>query len=230
VWKALPILVVFLSFDIPLFAANLLKFFEGGYVPVIVGLVFFTTMVMWRIGRTALADYTRAHSSRVDECLATVDQRVAARVPGTAIFLSSMATEIPLILEHHIRRIHVLHERVVLLTVKFAHVPYVAARERLEVAELGKGFVRIVAHYGFMDKPNIPVVLAAAKRDLGVAIELAEATYYVGRETFLATGKGRLGPLRAGVFAFLSRNSAGPMAYFAIPPEQVVELGTQIDL
>jgi KUP system potassium uptake protein len=124
----------------------------------------------------------------------------------------------------------VLYERVVLLTVKFAHVPYVAARERLEVAELGKGFVRIVAHYGFMDKPNIPVVLAGAKRDFGVEVDLAGATYYVGRETFLATGKGRLGPLRESVFAFLSRNSAGPMAYFAIPPEQVVELGTQIDL
>ena len=230
VWKALPILLVFLAFDIPLFAANLLKFFEGGYVPVIVGLVFFTTMVMWRTGRTALADYTRSHSSRQDECLATVDQRVAARVPGTAIFLSSMATEIPLILEHHIKRIHVLHEQVVLLTVKFAHVPYIPIRDRLEVAELGKGFVRIVAHYGFMDKPNVPVVLAAAHRDFGVAIDLAEVTYYVGRETFLATGKGRLGPLREGVFAFLSRNSAGPMAYFAIPPEQVVELGTQIDL
>ena len=230
VWKALPILLVFLAFDIPLFAANLLKFFDGGYVPVIVGAVFFVTMVMWRIGRTALADYTRLHSSPQDECLATVDQRVASRVPGTAIFLSSIATEIPLILEHHIRRIHVLHERVVLLTVKFAHVPYVAARERLEVAELGKGFVRIVAHYGFMDKPNIPVVLAGAQRDFGVEVDLAGATYYVGRETFLATGKGRLGPLREGVFAFLSRNSAGPMAYFAIPPEQVVELGTQIDL
>ena len=230
VWKALPLLVVFLSFDLPFFAANLLKFVDGGYVPIIVGVMFFTIMVMWRVGRTVLVAYASARATPQDQFLATVDQRVAARVPGTAIFLSSSASDIPLILEHHIRRIHVLHERVVLLTIVFEHVPYVAADQRVEVAELGKGFVRVIARYGFMDEPNIPAVLAAAGRRCEHAIDLADATYYLGRETFLATGKGRLGPIREGLFAFLSRNAASATSYFAIPPEQVVELGTQIDL
>jgi KUP system potassium uptake protein len=229
-WKALPILILFLAFDLPFFAANLMKFVDGGYVPIIVGAAFFAIMMVWRIGRSALGAYTSTRATPEAQFLATVDERVATRVPGTAIFLSSLPTDIPLILEHHLQRIHVLHERIVLLTIAFAHVPYVPAGKRVEVTELGKGFVRVIARYGFMDEPDIPAALAAAGRSCTLSIDLADATYYLGRETFLATSKGRLGPLREGLFAFLSRNSASATSYFAIPPEQVVELGTQIDL
>jgi KUP system potassium uptake protein len=137
---------------------------------------------------------------------------------------------VPLILEHHIRRIGVLHETVVLLTVSFEHASYIPDEERLEVSELGKGFTRVVAHYGFMDEPDVPRVLREARDRFGLHGDLDDATYYLGRETFLATAKGRLGPLREGVFGFLSRNAASATSYFAIPPDQVVELGTQIDL
>ncbi len=229
-WKALPLLVLFLSFDLPFFAANLLKFVEGGYVPMLVGAAFFTVMVVWRVGRTALAAYTRSHSAPLDRFLATLDQRVAARVPGTAIFLSSMASDVPMILEHHIQRIHALHERVVLLTIVFAHVPYVSAAERVEVHELDKGLVRVIAHYGYMDGTDIPAALVAAGPKCKLGIDLADATYYLGRETFLATAKGKLGPLSEQLFAFLSRNAASATSYFAIPSEQVIEIGTQIDL
>jgi len=229
-WKALPLLVLFLSFDLPFFAANLLKFVDGGYVPIIVGAAFFTVMMVWRLGRTALTAYTRARATPQGEFLATIDQRVAIRVPGTAIFLSSLASDIPLILERHIERIHVLHERVVLLTIAFAHVPYIPASERVEVAELDKGFVRVIAHYGYMDKPNIPAALAAAGRSCRPGIDLTDATYYLGRETFLATAKGELGPISERLFGFLARNAASATSYFAIPSEQVIEIGTQIDL
>jgi KUP system potassium uptake protein len=229
-WKAVPLLVLFLAFDLPFFAANLLKFWDGGYVPIFVGAMFFTIMLVWRIGRTALIKYTRTRSTPQDEFLKTVDSRIAARVPGTAIFLSSQSTHVPLILEHHIERIHVLHERVVLLTIVFEHVPYVPAAERVEVTELVNGFVRVVAHYGFMDKPDIPAALAAARRECRFTFDLTDATYYLGRETFLATKKGELGAITEQLFAFLSRNAASATSYFAIPPEQVIELGTQIDL
>jgi KUP system potassium uptake protein len=229
-WKALPLLVLFLAFDLPFFGANLLKFVEGGYVPVLVGAAFFTVMVVWRLGRTALAGYTRSHSRPEDQFLVTLDQRVAARVPGTAIFLSSMASGIPMILEHHIERIHALHERVVLLTIVFAHVPYVAAAGRVEVHELDQGFVRVIAHYGYMDETDIPAALAAAAPRCKLGIDLADATYYLGRETFLATEKGKLGPISERLFAFLARNAASATSYFAIPSEQVIEIGTQIDL
>jgi KUP system potassium uptake protein len=229
-WKGLPLLVLFLSFDVPFFAANLLKFVDGGYVPLIVGAAFFTVMVVWRRGRTALAAYTRSHSAPEGRFLATLDQRVAARVPGTAIFLSSAATDIPMILAHHIERIHALHQRVVLLTIAFAHVPYVPAAERVEVTELDQGFVRVVAHYGYMDETDIPAALAAAGKICKLGIDLTDATYYLGRETFLATAKGQLGPISERVFAFLARNAASATSYFAIPSEQVIEIGTQIDL
>jgi KUP system potassium uptake protein len=174
--------------------------------------------------------FTRARSTPEAVFLAGLDQRVAARVPGTAIFLTTLATDIPFIVEHHLQRIHVLHERVVLLTIAFAHVPSVPSTERVVVSELGHGFVRVVAHYGFMDEPDIPAALAAANRHCTLAIDLTDATYYLGRESFLATHKGALGPIREGLFAFLSRNAASATSYFAIPPEQVIELGTQIDL
>jgi KUP system potassium uptake protein len=229
-WKGLPLLALFLAFDIPFFVANLFKFVDGGYVPVIVGAVFFIAMVVWRRGRTALAAYTRSRSTPQGEFLATVDQRVAARVPGTAVFLSSQATDIPRILEHHIERNRALHERVVLLTIAFAHVPYVAEAERIEVSELDKGFVRVIAHYGYMDQTNVPAVLAAAGRRCELGIDLTDATYYLGRETFLATARGELGPITERLFAFLTRNATSATSYFAIPSEQVIEIGTQIDL
>jgi KUP system potassium uptake protein len=229
-WKGLPLLALFLAFDLPFFVANLFKFVDGGYVPVIVGAGFFTAMVVWRRGRSALTAYTRSRSTPQGEFLATVDQRVAARVPGTAVFLSSLASDIPRILEHHIERNRALHERVVLLTIAFAHVPYVPEAERVEVIELDKGVVRVIANYGYMDQTDVPAVLAAAGRRCALGIDLADATYYLGRETFLATARGELGPITERLFAFLARNAASATSYFAIPPEQVIEIGTQIDL
>ena len=225
-WRALPLLVLFLSFDLPFFGANLLKFFDGGYVPIIVGALFFGVMVMWKLGRRALSEYTRTHAQPLEAFLATVDQRVAMRVPGTAVFMTSLASDVPLILEHHLRRIGVLHAHVVLLTIVFDHVPNVPPAERLAITPLAHGFTRVVATYGFMDEPDVPALL----RTGGLPCDLADATYYLGRETFLATHAGALGPIRESVFSFLSKNAASATTYFAIPPEQVVEIGTQIDL
>jgi KUP system potassium uptake protein len=227
--KALPLLVLFLSFDLPFFGANLLKFFDGGYVPIIVGVVFFTIMTVWRVGRRVLSDYTRTHASPIGEFLDSIQERVATRVPGTAVFMTS-ASDVPLILEHHIRRIRVLHEQVILLTIIFEHVSYVHADERIEVERLPLGFTRVTAHYGYMDEADVPKLLAEAKQKFGLPIDFPETTYYLGRETFLSTRAGHLGPVRESIFAFLSRNAASATSYFNLPAEQVIELGTQIDL
>jgi KUP system potassium uptake protein len=192
--------------------------------------VFFTIMAIWRIGRVVLREYTTARSQPVDAFLATLDDRVAARVPGTAVFMTSLSTGVPLILDHHIRRIRVLHKHVVLLTIVVDHVPYVALENRLEIEQLPKGFTRVIAHYGFMDEPDVPAMLGDAFTRFALPGKLDDATYYLGRETFLVTAKGQLGPIREGVFAFLSKNAASATSYFGIPSESVVELGTQIDL
>jgi K+ transporter len=118
-----------------------------------------------------------------------------------------------------------------LFVVVFAHVPFVADTERLDVERLDKGFIRVTAHYGFMQQPVVPDLLAQAKLAYDLPqLDLAEATYFLGRETFLATARGEMGPLREGIFAFLSRNARSATTYFSIPPAQVVEIGAQIDL
>jgi KUP system potassium uptake protein len=187
-------------------------------------------MAVWRIGRRILLEYTKDHSAPLDRFLDTLDDRHVVRVPGTGVFMSSVPTDVPLILEHHIQRIGVLHEHVVLLTIVFDHVPYVPRAEHFTVEPLAKGFTRIIAHYGYMDATDVPAMLRDAKAGHALTCDLHDATFYLGRETFLATSKGRLGSLREGLFGFLSRNSISATSYFAIPPEQVVELGTQIDL
>ncbi len=229
-WKAAPLLVLFLSFDLPFFAANLLKFLDGGYVPVLVGAVFFAMMLIWKIGRRALVSYMRERAAPVEKLLATLQGRLSARVPGTAVFLSPTAGYVPMILEQHIKRIKVLHEQVVLLTIVFEHVPTVRGDDRIEVTRHEQGFTSVTARFGYMDKPDVPKVLARAQKKFELPIELHEATYYLGRETLLGTSKGQLGPIRENLFAFLARNAASATSYFQLPADHVIELGTQIDL
>ncbi len=230
IYKALPVLLLFLSFDLPFFGANLLKFLDGGYIPIILGAVLFIIMVVWKGGRHILSEYQRTHSAPLSEFLATVEKRIVTRIPGTSIFMASTSDRAPTMLEHLAKRIHVLSEHVVLLTVAFEHVPFVKESQRLEVTVLEKGFIRIVARYGFMQHPDVPMLLAHAKTQRALPISLEEATYFVGRETFLATARGKMGPIRESIFGFLSRNARSATSYFSIPHEQVVELGSQIDL
>nr|HEX4317965.1 KUP/HAK/KT family potassium transporter [Kofleriaceae bacterium] len=231
-WKSLPLLVLFLAFDIPFFVANLGKFLEGGFVPILVGAGFFVVMVVWRVGQRALRAYMLARAEPVEKFLATVDSRVVARVPGTAVFLTSEPSRAPVVLEHHVRRIQALHQYVVLLHLKLEHEPYRCHGDKheVEIAELGNGFWRVTAHYGYLDKIDIPAMLRSAREQHALPCEFADATYYIGRERFLAGHGGELGTVTESIYSFLSRNAASPTTYMAIPTEQVIELGTQIDL
>jgi KUP system potassium uptake protein len=228
--KALPLLVLFLAFDLPFFGANLLKFFEGGYVPILVAAVFFALMVTWKRGRALLAEGFQRAARPLTAFLHQLEERCRARVPGTAVFLTSSALETPPILVHHLRHNKALHETVILLTVLTEHVPRVAGDQRFELTELDKGFCRLVIRSGFMQSPDVPSLLrsVAAKHDL--PIDFADITYYVGRETFLATERGRMGRIAETTFAFMSRNAGTATTYFGLPPDRVVELGIQIDL
>jgi KUP system potassium uptake protein len=225
-WKALPVLLLFLAFDIPFFAANLLKFFDGGYIPIAVGLAMLTVMVDWKWGRAVLAEHIASVSPKLVDFVRDLESYHATRVPGVAIVMSSNPEGTPPVLVTQSRRIHALCEKVVLLTVEVEHVPFVEEAERVTVKELGKGLWRAVMRVGFMESPKVPDVLGRA----GLPFELADATYYLGRETFLAGKAGKMGPISEGLFSFLSRNAKSATNYFGIPPEQVVELGMQIDL
>ena len=229
-WVALPVLVLFLAFDIPYFGANLVKFFDGGYIPLLIGAGIFLVMVVWKRGRSLLAAHYADHATPLEAFLANLQAPGTVRVPGTCVFMASSSTHTPPILTHHLRHNHVLHQTVVLLTVVTEHRPRVPGAERITATLLGEGVWCGVAHYGFFQEPNVPAALRQAAHRFGVPIALDEVTYYIGRETLLATSAGRMGRWSELFFAFLSRNALGATAYFRIPPDRVVELGMQIDL
>jgi KUP system potassium uptake protein len=157
-------------------------------------------------------------------------EQVAARVPGAAVFMASNPRGVPPVMAHHAKRIRTLHETVVLLTVVVEHEPAVDHAQRLTVQPLGQGVYRLVARVGFMQTPDVPELLADAVEEHGLPLQLEEVTYYLGRETFTAGNGGRMRKLSESLFGFLSRNARPATRYFGIPSEQVVEIGTQIDL
>ena len=227
-WLAVPLVLAFLALDVPFLVANLLKVLHGGWVPLAIGAVLLTMMVIWKRGRILMAEYlTRAPP--ISALPDVVESRLVTRVPGCAIFLVSNATSIPPILLHHVARIRVLHETVVLLTIVTDRVPYVE-EARCEVVDLTRGYFQLIAHYGFMETPDVPALLAEATARHDLSLDLAEATYYLQRETFLATDLGKMGRVTETVYAFLARNARDAAQHMNVPPRQVVELGTQIDL
>ncbi len=228
-WVAIPLVLAFLALDLPFFGANLLKVLQGGWVPLVIGVVLLAIMVIWKRGRTIVAEY-QARAPPLSEFPDIVERRLAARVPGCAIFLVSHSTSVPPILLHHVARIRVLHETVVLLTIVTDRVPFLEEEARCEVADLTRGYFQIVAHYGFMEKPDVPELLALAIARHQLPLDLADATYYLQRETFLATDLGRMGRITETIYAFLARNARDAAQHMNVPPRQVVELGTQIDL
>lgn len=227
--RALPLVALFLCFDVPFFGATAIKLFDGGYVPIVVGASLFAAMLIWKRGRALLAEQF-ADAPPLSAFLAKLEASCLYRVPGTAVFLTSMADGAPPILVHHVRCGKALHETVVLLTITTEQVPRVAAAERLRVTRLEKGFYRVLGRYGFMETPAIPQLLRQAASKHGVPVDFDDVTYYLGRETFLATEKGKMGRWSEAIFAFLSRNARPATTYFAIPRERVVELGLQLDL
>jgi KUP system potassium uptake protein len=235
--RAVPLLLLFLSFDLPFLFANLFKLMDGGYVPVLVAGALFGVMLVWRRGRQLLGNALRGIGEPIEHFLSTVDERVHCRVPGTAVFLTSSPASTPATLLHHVRRNKVLHETVLLLKVVTEHVPRVPPDEALEIEPLPTGFFRVQLHTGFMQSPSVPDVLRRHRERFCAAciggprdVDFDDVTYYLGRETLLATGAGRMSSFVEGLFAFLSRNAASATAYFGVPPERVVELGIQLDL
>ena len=218
-----------LALDLPFLVANLVKFWDGGFVPVLIAAGVLTAMIVWWKGHALLMQYRR-RCPALPRFLATLEQQVPARVPGAAVFLTELESIASATLLHHVARIHCLHETVVLLTIRTAQVPTVDAAERWQLHPEPKGFWRLVAHYGYMEQPDVAALMwdVAAAKQLELVLE--DVTFYLGRSTFLATERGRMGPLAEAMYAFLERNAYTADRYFGISPSQVVELGNRIDL
>jgi KUP system potassium uptake protein len=229
-WKAAGVVALFLSFDLPFFAANTLKFLDGGYVPFAVGVLFVTVMINWRIGRGLLGLHLHERSEPIDRFIDALDQRTRTRVPGVAVFMSS-GEGVPPAMRRIAHRFHALPQTIVLLRVVVEHVPEVAAALRVTgVRSLGKGFHRLTLHYGFMEEEDVPGDLAAALAEMGISAGAADLIYVLGHETIVPSPRGKMGTLWEGLFAFLSRNAKSAIDYFGLPPEQVIEVGARIDL
>jgi KUP system potassium uptake protein len=227
--KSLPLLILFLSFDIPFFAANLTKFLDGGYIPVLVGVVFFGIMVNWHQGREALMALLDERTIPVPEFLRSLPTSGVNRVPGTAIYLSP-SSSVPFVLVMQAKRLRALAEHVLLVTVVVEHAPQVTGEQRFSVERLEQGFVRMVLRFGYMENPDVPPLIHAALDDAKHECPLDDATYYIGRETFVAGKGGRMQPMAEAFFALLSRNAKSAIDHFALPSERVVELGIRVDL
>jgi KUP system potassium uptake protein len=232
--RAWPLTLAFLAVDLAFLSSNLVKLGDGGWFPVAVALAVYALLSTWKRGRDALGEQILAASLPLELLLADLERRPLARVPGTAVFLSSAQGRAPPVLLHHLKHNKVLHERVILVSIVTEEVPRVSRRERATVRSLGGGFHQVVARYGFLQSPDVPHLLQSLPEGAipGPSFERSqlETTYYLGRETILPTGPARLARWRKKLFIAMARNAQQASAFFRLPPNRVVEMGAQLQL
>ena len=244
-WKAIPLMLMFMFFDVGYFAANAAKLLpykellpsgeevwawtKGGFAPILMASVIFAVMTTWKTGRAALYNFIKEAALPLPVWLADLGQMNLHRVKGTAVFMSSNPDATPPVLLHHVKHNQVLHKQVVLLCIQAERVPEVPVENRIEVTDKGLGVFQVIAKFGFMQTPNVPTIMEACRK-YGIKHETNSTSYYLGRETLLTNGKARMSRWRKMLFAFVSKNARPATAYFGLPPNRVVELGMQVDL
>jgi KUP system potassium uptake protein len=227
-WKVGGLLVLFLSFDIPFLLANLFKFFDGGYVPMLIGAMLIAGMLIWSRGRNSLLEKYANRFSTLDMAKPIINRWLATRVPGTAVFISPSADHIPPILVHHVERSRSLHEMVILLTVEQPPVPVVEEDARWRMSPLGEGFYRLVIAFGYMEEPHLLPVLRQATQASGISLDSAETTFYVGHETILVHDEATFNRIPEAIFSYLNRNAVHDERRFGMPLDQIVEIGARL--
>jgi KUP system potassium uptake protein len=220
---------VFVVIDLTFLSANLVKIAHGGWVPIVLAVGGFTLMTTWRRGATLLRRATARDSVSIDHFFGEMRRLDPPRVPGTAVFLTAHVEGTPEVLSHHLRHNKALHEEVILLSVITEAVPEIPDAERLKVEPLRHGFYRVTAHYGFMEMPRVPNIIARCC-DYDLRARPDTVSYYLGRPRLLPTGRARMMKWRKLLFGFMMRNARSATEFFAIPPERVVELGMQVEL
>lgn len=232
-WGFLPTFLLcgfFFVIDIAFFGANAIKFFDGGWFPITLAIIVFTVMLTWKKGRSILTEWIKQNTEPLDEFLHKVEKQKLTRVKGTAVFMNGNATRTPTALLHNIAHNKVIHEQILFVTVKTRPIPYVDEEERFAYEHLGNGFHRFKIYYGYMEDPNIPRELAKIEHPV-FRFKPEETTYFLGRETIISTKKNSdMARWREKLFALLSKNAQSATAFFGIPPERVVELGSQIEI
>ncbi|MGI8424365.1 MAG: KUP/HAK/KT family potassium transporter, partial [Chloroflexota bacterium] len=233
-WKwSLPAVVAlaaaFLTVDLAFWGASLLKIPSGGWFPLVIAAVVFTIMTTWSTGRSILGERLRERAVPFEQFLQSIQTAPPIRVPGTAIYLARSPATVPYALLHNLKHNKVLHERVVLLALLTDGQAHVPDAERVRVESLASDVYRVVARHGFAEDPEVPAVIERLRQQ-GLEIDLAQATFFLGRETLHATNRPGMALWRERLFALLSRNARRATKFFRLPPDRVCELGTEIEL
>jgi KUP system potassium uptake protein len=214
--------------DLAFLASNALKIVQGGWFPLLVAGCVFLVMDTWRRGRRVHLEAQRDNALALDLFLARAD-KFSQRIVGTAIFYSPRSDIVPNALLHSLKHYHVLHERVIITTVTVTGTPFVSNAKRLTVEKLGKGFFLVKLNFGFFETPDIPAAMQQARAQ-GLSIEPDTTTYFVGRETLVAGHDAELKRWRVALYMWLASNAQSPTRYYHLPPNRVVELGTQVTI
>jgi KUP system potassium uptake protein len=232
-WKwnrflAVGLLAMLFSVDLAYLAANLTKIPDGGWFPLLVGLVAFTLLTTWARGRQLMIARMRESAMPVQVFIKSAASS-AERVSGTAVFMTTTPDGVPHALLHNLKHNKVLHQRVILLTVRIEDVPYVDDARRTEMDDLGQGFYRLVIHYGFMQEPDVPAALAQVT-DCGAQFKMMDTSFFLARQTLLASSRPGMALWRERLFSWMLRNAESAMEFFRLPTNRVVELGSQVEI
>lgn len=222
-------LLVMLSIDLPLFGSNLMKLESGGWFPVLIGCIMVAIMMTWKSERFHLVRRMTENNGSLETMINALEKNPPTRVPGTAIFLSRAPNAVPYALLHNLKHNKVLHERVVLMTIRTEDVPYVAADQHIGIEELSPSFIRVIATYGFKETPDVEEVFRRCCMK-GMMFSLMDTSFFLSRETLVMRHRSLWGRMRGLLFMWLSKNALRSTDFFHIPPNRVVELGAQVEI
>ncbi|MDZ4811467.1 MAG: potassium transporter Kup [Pseudomonadota bacterium] len=229
-WLAGIVGATFLTMDLAFFSANVIKIPHGGWFPLALGVVIFTLLTTWRKGRTLVMAQMKADGLALTPFIASISAHPPLRVPGTAVFMTANHESVPHALLHNLKHNKVMHERNVLLTVETLEVPVADKESRIAIEPLGNEFFIMKLRFGFTEEPNVPRVMEGCQ-SCGLPFEMMDTTFFLSRETLIPTsGHGGMPLWRDKIFAFMSRNAESATAYFQIPGNRLIELGTQVEI
>jgi KUP system potassium uptake protein len=222
------LLALFFFVDFSYLSANLLKIPAGGWFPLLVGAIAFTLLTTWAKGRQLMIARMNEASLPMEIFIKSAAPS-AARVPGTAVIMTSSASGVPHALLHNLKHNKVLHERVILLTVRIEDVPYVREEKRLETKPYTAGFYRVILRYGFMEEIDVPAALGQLQ-EIGSQCTMMDTSFFLARQTLLASSRPGMAIWREKLFAWMLRNAESAMEFFKLPTNRVVELGSQVEI
>lgn len=226
---AIPLICLFFLVDISFFGANISKIFHGAWFPLVIGGIIFVVMLTWQDGTKILRNKIENLTPGLENIQKMLEKDPPQRIKGTAVFLTRSHDIVPAALMHNLKHNKILQSNVIFLNIRTEEIPRVPNFEKIEIIKLGGGVYQIIAHYGFMEKPNIDTIFELS-RAKGVDLEVAKASFFLGREKLGISDRPQMSQWRSNLFIFLSKNAMDASSFFGIPSDQVIEVGVQLDL